>query len=752
MRRLLVISLLLVALQCTSQNFNVSKAKFNTDYQEYCAGLLKDGVIYSSNKKPEVLKTYLDENDNYYTNLYVASEKEEGKRNKTELFSSEISSVLNEGSLSFEPGGRTFWYTSNITYDEKKVRGGKDYMLGIFKAQKRDGKWQRVQAFPYNAKNQEFNVAHPAIAPDGSFMIFSSDMQGGVGASDLYISYRIQEDWSSPELLPEGINTQGNELFPYLDSKGMLYFSSNGIDEGQGLDVYSTAFFNSKDFKSPIRMKAPINTEFDDYAFMIREDGETGYFSSNRDSLNDDVYEFKYMFPTFDGCRENFKPFMCYMIEETNITYIDSLPLAYIWDFGDGTSANGFRNEHCYADTGLYKINLNIIDTLTGVTYASISNMELLIEQPNQPYITSPDTLIMNEEVIFSSMESTFDGFEISEWFWDMGSQKSLKGEVVSYAFNKAGYYQVELGALSFPDESGLQQRSCVYKTVLVVENELELDILREIAKEQELLALESGEDPEADETPVTDEDVTLDYGYMQDEVVDGNNAKEAILEEKVESTYYVEVLESEEKVELEDPYFDKLQYEITERRKEDSTYVYSIGQANEVFALWDLYKEVLDSGYYSAIVKQQRIKAFEEETEEVGYAVPEEERKVWNRTITKFANIQFDKNSSYVKPECYSSLDYIAVMMDIEKEFTLNIDAYTDDKGNAEHNLELSKRRAENVKKYLVRKGVPQERLISKGHGEAKPISSNETEQGRAINRRVEFELETVLFKLQIE
>ncbi|MFK7755587.1 MAG: OmpA family protein [Flavobacteriales bacterium] len=742
MKKLLVISLLLVALQCASQNFNVSKTKFNTDYSEYCAGLIKDGVIYSSNKKPEVLKTYLDENDNYYTNLYVASENLEGKKKKTELFSSEISSVLNEGSLSFEPGGRAFWYTSNITYEEKKVRGNKNYKLGIYKAKKVEGKWQRVQSFRYNSKDQSYNVAHPAISPDGSFMIFSSDMEGGVGASDLYISYRTDEEWSTPELLPEGINTMGNELFPYIDATGILYFSSNGMEQGQGLDIYSTAYFNSEDFKVPVRMKAPINTEFDDYAFMIREDGETGYFSSNRDSLNDDVYEFKYMFPDFDGCRENFKPFMCYMIEETNITYIDTLPLAYIWEFGDGTTANGFRNEHCYADTGLYKINLNIIDTLTGVTYASISNMELLIEQPNQPYITSPDTLIMNEEALFSSRESTFDGFEVSEWFWDMGSEKSLRGEEVVYAFNKPGYYQIELGALGFPDESGLQQRSCVYKTVLVVENELELEILRELTKEQRLEQLAAAKEKE----------VTLAYEYLQEEVVDGNNPEEAMLEEKAESTYYVEVAESEERIELEDPFFDKLQYEITERLKDDSTYVYSVGKANEVFALWDMYKEVLDSGYYSAIVKQKRLSTFEEETEQVGFAIPEDERKEWNRTITKFANIQFDKNSSYVSKDCYSSLDYIAVIMDIEKEFVLSIDAYTDDSGNADHNLELSIRRADNVKKYLIRKGVPQERLVSKGHGEAEPISSNKTEQGRAINRRVEFELETVLFKLQIE
>ncbi len=484
-------------------------------------------------------------------------------------------------------------------------------------------------------------------------------------------------------------------------------------------------------------MKAPINTEFDDYAFLLRDDGESGYFSSNRENMNDDVYSFEYAYPEFVGCQENYKPFMCYLIEETNLTYIDSLPLAYIWDYGDGTTANGFKNEHCYADTGFYEIKLNIIDTLTGVTYATISDMELLIEKPNQPYITSPDTLIMNDEALFSSIESTFDGFEIEEWFWGMGGEKNLRGADVNYAFDRPGNYQIKLLALSIPDESGFQQKSCVYKNILIVENELELEILREMKVEEEII----------------EEEIVLNYDYLEDEIVEADHIEESIIEEAVESTYYVEVAEAEEPMALDDPFFEKIKHEITERyHLEDSTYVYSVGQAKEVFALWDIYKEVLDSGYVSAIVKQDRIAAFKDETEKVGFSEPENEREEWNRTITDFANIQFDNNSSKIKTESLGSLDYIAAMMSIEEEFDLKIDAYTDDKGNDNYNKTLSERRATAVKKYLLRKGIDPKRLISLGHGEANPISSNETELGRAINRRVEFEIHMDLIKFKLE
>lgn len=734
MRSLFVISFLFVTWFSSAQNFRVEKAKFNTEYDEYCAGLLKDGVIFSSNRKPEVLRTYLDEDDNYYTNLYVAKEKNDKGKSQEEVFSQEISSVLNEGSLSFEPNKKAFWYTSNIFSEDKKIGPSDEFKLGIFKAQKKNGLWVRTDSFPVNSYKQKYNVAHPAISPDGKFMVFSSDMEGGNGSSDLWIIYRENGEWGAPMPLPKGINTEENELFPFIDRNGVLYFSSNGIEFGMGLDVYTTKLFTPLEYEEPVRMRAPINTEFDDYAFLIREDGETGYFSSNRENANDDVYSFEYTYPDFTGCYESYMPYMCYLIEETNLTFIDTLPFAYIWDFGDGNSAEGFKQEHCYADTGFYNITLNIIDTLSGVTYATINDMELLIEQPNQPYISSPDTLIMNEEGLFSSLESEFSGFEVQEWFWKMGPYERRRGEEIYYKFKKPGVHEVQLGALSVPDESGNQEKICVYKEILVVENELELEILRDLASKEE-------------------EEIVLDYDYMEETLVESGHPEDVMSEELVESTYYVEVTESDEPIMLDDPYFDKIHHEITERYMEDdSVYVYSVGQAKEVFALWDMYKEVIDSGYVSAIVKQDRIASFKKETEKVGYHYPEEEREEWNRTITEFANIQFDNNSSRIKEESLGSLDYIATMLTIEEEFKLKIDAYTDSRGNDDYNKGLSERRAESVKKYLLRKGIAANRLFSQGHGEENPKYTNETELGRAKNRRVEIEILTVLFKNQIE
>jgi outer membrane protein OmpA-like peptidoglycan-associated protein len=69
-----------------------------------------------------------------------------------------------------------------------------------------------------------------------------------------------------------------------------------------------------------------------------------------------------------------------------------------------------------------------------------------------------------------------------------------------------------------------------------------------------------------------------------------------------------------------------------------------------------------------------------------------------------------------------------------------IRVEGHTDDRGRDDYNLDLSQRRAEAVKAYLIGKGVPPERLEAKGFGETQPLKPNTTQRNRAANRRVEF------------
>lgn len=99
----------------------------------------------------------------------------------------------------------------------------------------------------------------------------------------------------------------------------------------------------------------------------------------------------------------------------------------------------------------------------------------------------------------------------------------------------------------------------------------------------------------------------------------------------------------------------------------------------------------------------------------------------------------EFDKAT--ILPESYSLLDQVARVLRLHPELVLvRVDGHTDNVGTREYNLKLSKARAEAVRSYLIEKGVEPERLESAGFGFDKPIASNETDEGRSKNRRVEF------------
>ncbi|WP_445403977.1 OmpA family protein [Acinetobacter vivianii] len=100
---------------------------------------------------------------------------------------------------------------------------------------------------------------------------------------------------------------------------------------------------------------------------------------------------------------------------------------------------------------------------------------------------------------------------------------------------------------------------------------------------------------------------------------------------------------------------------------------------------------------------------------------------------------INFDSNKATLKPEGMVSIQEIKEVLDKDPQLKLEIQGYTDDIGSAEHNQRLSQARAEAVKNELVRANISSDRLQATGFGQTKPIADNQTEQGKAKNRRVE-------------
>ena len=102
--------------------------------------------------------------------------------------------------------------------------------------------------------------------------------------------------------------------------------------------------------------------------------------------------------------------------------------------------------------------------------------------------------------------------------------------------------------------------------------------------------------------------------------------------------------------------------------------------------------------------------------------------------------NVFFDFDQSTLKPASKSELTRLAQFMDDNPALVIEVGGHTDNKGTAAYNTKLSKERAESVRQFLINKGIVAQRLKARGYGFEQPVATNDTPEGRAQNRRVEF------------
>jgi OOP family OmpA-OmpF porin len=113
---------------------------------------------------------------------------------------------------------------------------------------------------------------------------------------------------------------------------------------------------------------------------------------------------------------------------------------------------------------------------------------------------------------------------------------------------------------------------------------------------------------------------------------------------------------------------------------------------------------------------------------------------------------VDFVYNSAQLTEPARQTLDQVATALSAQPNLAVAIQGYTDSTGSAEYNLNLSQRRADSAKAYLVTKGIDASTLTARGYGEADPVASNATAEGRAQNRRVEFEVRNAPAHVTVE
>lgn len=213
---------------------------------------------------------------------------------ETKLFGNRLNSKYHEASVAFSADGQTLFLTRNSYLHGKVGRSESGLLkLKIYAGSADENEAANtLQELPFCSN--EYNTAHPSVSPDGKRLYFSSNKPGGYGGMDLYVSEWEGGRWGMPINLGPELNTEGNEVFPFIASDGRLYFSSNSHVGLGGLDIYYALPKGKGEWNTPINLGAPINSNRDDFGIAFSTDGKWGVFSSDRvgGKGGDDLYGF----------------------------------------------------------------------------------------------------------------------------------------------------------------------------------------------------------------------------------------------------------------------------------------------------------------------------------------------------------------------------------------------------------------------------------------------------------------------------
>lgn len=272
-----------------SLKYAIKRLAINTDKPSFGMCKYNEGYIFSSAgiKTSTLQQSTSDEIP--YLDIYECALDKDGEAMDAKLIEGNVNSKYHDGPAFFDATRNTMFVTRNNikrgkpVYDQSGTAN-----LKVYSVKKIAGEWAKSQDLPFNS--DEFSVGHPCVNDMGNLMIFVSNMPGGYGGTDLYKVEMNGDEWGEPENLGPKINTEGNEMFPFISPQGYLYFGSDGHAGLGGLDIFVSEV-NPLGYSEPNNLGFPINSPQDDFSIFYDEDAEVGYFATNRTGT-DNVFRF----------------------------------------------------------------------------------------------------------------------------------------------------------------------------------------------------------------------------------------------------------------------------------------------------------------------------------------------------------------------------------------------------------------------------------------------------------------------------
>jgi peptidoglycan-associated lipoprotein len=264
-------------------------AAVNTKYNDFGAAYSKKdhrSIIFTSSRQEAMGKANDGGTGEKFQELFEATVDKKGKWSTPRALIAPLNSEANDGAAFLDSKGNEMYFTRCEV--EKGVYG----ICQVYFTVRKADSWEEPKLIKLAADS--FTVGQPCLSSDGNQLYFVSDMKGGIGGKDIYVcDYdKNRKEWGAPRNLGPVINTPTDDMFPFLTSENTLYFSSKGHMGMGGLDIFRAKRAGNS-WKTPENLKYPINTSFDDFAYVLDElNPEKGFLSSNRPSGKggDDIY------------------------------------------------------------------------------------------------------------------------------------------------------------------------------------------------------------------------------------------------------------------------------------------------------------------------------------------------------------------------------------------------------------------------------------------------------------------------------
>ena len=708
----------------------------NTIYPEYAPIVNNEGnmMIFTSRKEGSTGGKFYHDSQ-FYEDIYISLKEGDdwGQAVNIDSTDSFLNSKINT---------KDHDAAINFSKDEKKLFIYRKNDIWVTEKGE-DGTWGEPEKLNANI-NTKGHEPSAYLSADGQILYFVSNRDAGFGGSDIYVSEK-QEDgsWGEAQNLGPNINTDSDEDAPYISDDGnTLYFSSKGHSSMGGFDVFKSVKDENGEWSPAENLGAPVNTPGDDIFFKPNEDEEFAYYSSSM--------------PKGFGDMDIYKVYLkCKNIPNTEIRGIvmageNNLPLEADIKVRDKKSGEIVGNYTSDATTGKY----------------------LLILPPNKDYeLTLESEDYMTHQVQFSlprqceafdlyhevSLNYIFDEDDANKAIAQVGTFHEAFFDIETQAKQ---YYNIDdLTTAHIDTDDGVERMDIISKimhndAVPAVNTKVFLvnskgEIVGTTATNQNgTYRFNNVKQDEEYSVLIDESDLKISY-YGDSEkntensvIVKGNKFYNEKDGEPIKGMP-VYMVKSDKAI-VNHTKTDKNGYFVIDNLPEDAD---AIAQLNEEHA-FPYNIEVKDKD----IVYSNYIKTLKEGHENYRVLVDsipiKEDEKTPTPKLAFFENILFDFDKHNLRDKSKKTLDKVYAYLNENESVVIELHGHTDFIGTEAYNMKLSERRAKAAYNYLAKKGIDKDRMIMKWFGEEKPVAANinpdgsDNPEGRQLNRRTEFKL----------